>query len=105
MGTRINRLVAALLAFISGQIYRETDDHGLVPLTATHTDDLREPEPQGAIVERALAATAPPPAKPMPFNNSATHYTRPQEFRDPSVYSWVQGPSLGLLASAAQAAG
>ena len=96
MGTRINRLVAALLAFISGQIHRETDDHGLVPLAAAHSDELREPEARGVVVERTLAAMA-PPAEPMPFNNSAMHFTRPQEYRDPSLNSWVQGPSLALL--------
>ena len=94
MGTRINRLVAALLAFISCQIHRETDNHGLV----AHSDDLREPEVRGAVMERTRAEMA-PPAEPMPFNNSAMHFTRPQEYRDPSLNSWVQGPSLALLTS------
>ena len=99
MGTHINRFITMVLALYGG-FHHEHDDSGSAPMAVPHPDDLAEREAQGAVVERALAGITPVESMPIGHRFFATP---PQDYHDPSIYSWVQGPSPALLASAAGA--
>ena len=65
-----------------------------------HYADENQRQPQRAVVAPTVAAVN--SGGPMPFNNSAMNFVPPQQYRDPNLGSWVQGPSLGLVVSASQ---
>ena len=88
---------APIMAEIATSQCKDGEASGACPWPVAQVPDDHQREPPAALVERAQATVG--AAAQMPFNNS-NHFLPPQEYRDPSLYSWVQGPSRALLESA-----